>query len=255
MPTLFLSCSKEEIELSIHDCSCFINTAEDTYLYPIRPGSDKWDSITTSGNFMNVTQVSIEILEKMSTKGLMETCLENPMFFDLYLSETPQLFFDFFHQQYRVCKELVDRKDSMVKLIERYSLMCLDCNENNYSSYYGKGGETMYAFDEIELLMAQNGFLNQISHVGHLELAKLVLAKYEEKIILNASQYHQTFSVWLAARIMLHDGYSEIKELIDNNIEIEYFVNQGSIILPQNGNVNVEIIHYGIITSLKNYLK
>lgn len=250
-----LSCSKEETTLIIHECSCIVETAQDTYIYPIRPGSDEWDSITTSDGFADATQISFNDLNKMSTTGLIETCLENPNFFDLYLSETPQLFYNNFSHLFNVCKVLVKRDDAMEKLIERYSSMCVRCAENNYSSYSGKGGEIMYAFDQIELLMAQNDFLSKISRSNRLELAKKVLEKYEEKLNINTSLYHQNTSVWLAGRIMNYDSFPEMRKLMENHFEIDFLITHGIIIVPANDSINTGEIHSMVISTLKNYLK
>ncbi len=254
---LFLfSCKKEECyaPLSIHECNCQIETATDTYIYPIRPGSDEWNAFQSSEQMVEAVQISFSILNSMSTYGLIETCLENPLFLELYLAGSPQSFYDHYFDTFNVCEVLVNRKDAMHKLIERYSLMCIECIDNNYSNFSGKGGNVKFAFDEIELLLAQEDFLKKISASNRIELGRIVMDRYNKKKNNNFSLYHKMMSAWVAGRIMNYDNYYEILDLIESREEISIFINSGLILLPTNSEITVDEIVSTIMISFNNYL-
>jgi hypothetical protein len=252
----FPSCNKEEgdFPVIIQNCTCQIETASDTYHYPVRPGSDEWKALQSSEQMVEVTQVSFSILNSMSTKGLIETCFENPLFLDLYLSNSPQSFYDHYSNTFNVCKVLINKEDAMNKLIERYSLMCVECIDNNYSSFSGKGGNVKYAFDAIELFLAQYDYLEKTSKSNRVKLAEIVMNRYTEKKNKNWPLYNQLMSVWVAGRIMNIDNHAEIRNLIKNRQEISSFINSGSLLFPSDSILTVDEVILIIMDSFKNYL-
>lgn len=255
---IFSSCKKEvkeKEEIVVSGCNCFIETAKDTYHYPIRPRSEEWKAFTSSEQMVEATQISYDILDTMSTMGLIETCFENPLFVDLYLVDFRQTFYDYYSSAFNVCQVLKNRTDATEKLIERYSLMCPDCGtDNNYSNLGGKGGTVTFSFDAIELFLAQKDFLEKATQSERYKLADLVMDKYlQKKNIDNLSLYHLISSVWVAARLMEHDSYTEMIELIKNSEEVALFIKTGTIMTKINSTITTNDIISMLMEVFKNY--
>lgn len=249
-------CKKETKEVIVPTvCNCHIETAKDTYIYLIRPGSNEWNSFESSDQMLAATQISFAILDVISTMGLIETCFENPLFLDLYLVDIPQSFFDYYSSTFNVCQSLMSRKDALQKLIERYAVMCPECsNDNNYSNFGGKGGKVNFSFDAIELFLAQKVFLEKATKSQRSELADLVLEKYQlKKSSSKFSLAHQIYSVWVAGRIMEYDSFPEMLNLLKNKKEISVFIKSGTILLPSNSNITVDEIITIVMNAFKNY--
>lgn len=224
---LVLNCKEKDPDINISECNCFIETVKDTYKYPIRPGSEEWKAFTSSEQMVEATQIPHSILQPMSTIGVFESCVENPLNIDLYISMEPQRFYDSFKETFNVCKELINRNDIATELIKRYSIMCSECGANNYSNFSGEGGNVEYSFASIELLLAQEDILSKVSNEQCYELSQLVLKAYEKNVKNGQSAFFTLFPVWIAARIMDHYHYPEFLKLKSQNYQISIFDSTG----------------------------
>jgi len=249
------SCKKDEIEdITLPECECIIETATDTYNYPIRPGSSEWESFTSSEQMVEATQVPNTILENMSTIGVYETCTENPLGFDLYLVDSPQNFYDISVNIFNSWKELITRKDLTSTLIDRYSMMCHDCEENNYSSWSGKGGDVQYTFVSIELILTQDVVLNNISKFQCNKLGKLVMRNYEYNNAINQSNFFKLFPVWIASRIMVKYDYADYLNLKSENEQIAIFNETGMLLQKVGSDYNADKMFKDIMEKFESFL-
>lgn len=58
-----MACERNEIEdIPIPECECLIETATDTYIYSIRPGSEEWNAFTSTEQMVEATQVPVSVL-------------------------------------------------------------------------------------------------------------------------------------------------------------------------------------------------
>lgn len=252
---LFISCEKNEIEDNlISECNCFIETADDTYKYPIRPGSEEWKVFESSEQMNEAVQIPLSILDTMSTLGIFESCAENPLCLELYISSSPQHFYDIFKTNFNVFKALVTKDDAAKVLINRYLSMCLDCDENNYSSFSGKGGDVQYAFVSIELFLAQEEILTKTTRDEILNLAKQTLKNYEINVKNNQSLFFTSFPVWIASRIMINNQFPEYVELLSQNDLIFIFNETGIPQLNNESNYSELDLFHDIMEKLKIYL-
>lgn len=258
--SLFLfDCKKKDPDIIISDaivseCNCIIETAKDTYKYPIRPRSEEWKAFTSSEQMVEATQIPYSILEHMSTIGVFESCVENPLNIDLYVVMEPQRFYDSFKETFNVCKELIKRDDIATELIKRYSIMCLECDANNYSNFSGKGGNVESSFASIELLLAQEDILSKASKEQCHKLAQMVLRTYEKNIKNDQSLFFTLFPVWIATRIMDHYEYPEFLKLKSQNEQISIFNTTGVMLLKSNSNYTEVQLMQTIMTKFKLFL-
>lgn len=205
---ILINCSKDEEDfVYFEDCDCFIDTSQDSYNYPVRPGSEIWNSFTTTQQMIDTTQVPFDVLDAMSTLGVFESCAENPSLFDLYISLEPQKFFDYYRSTFNACKELFSRNDAASEIIKRYILMCPSCVNHNYSSHSGKGAGIKDAFVAIELFLAQPEILSLATDIELVNLATHCYKVYKYKNDKIDSLFFRLLTVWLASRIMDNSGF------------------------------------------------
>lgn len=249
------SCEKKEIEdTTLPECECFIETSTDSYSYPIRPGSEEWESFASSEQMVEATQVPNTILKNMSTIGVYETCAENPLGLDLYLVDSPQRFYDYSVSTFNSWKELISRNDLSSTLIDRYLMMCPDCGENNYSSWSGKGGDVQYTFVSIELILAQDVVLNNISKPQCDKLGKLIMRNYEYNNAINQSNFFKLFPVWIASRVMVEYDYSDYVKLKSENEQISIFNQTGMLLQKVGSDYNADKMFNDIMEKFESFL-
>lgn len=248
------ACKEKEAEIIDSECNCFIETAKDTYKYPIRPRSEEWKAFISSEQMVEATQIPYSILEPMSTIGVFESYVENPLNLELFITLEPQRFYDSFKETFNVCKELIRRDDIATELIKRYSGMCSECDANNYSNFSGKGGNVEYSFASIELLLAQEDILSKASKEQCNELAQLVLKAYEKNVKNGQSVFFTLFPVWIAARIMDHYEYPEFLKLKVQNEQISIFNSTGVMLLKNGSNDTEAELMQAIINKFKLFL-
>lgn len=87
------------------------------YDYPVKPGSEQWAAFTSGQQMVDACQIPSDILSKLSTKALAETCLNYPLYFEYtaYNSERDKVISGFNGLQ-----ELAKRSDGASALLGLY---------------------------------------------------------------------------------------------------------------------------------------
>lgn len=210
------------------DCKCFVQTSTDSYIYPIRPGSEEWKALKTSEEMVKVTQMPQDVINNMSTIGLFESVVENPLFVELSLSSTPKYFYDYHKTTSEAMIELLSRENVGSTLISRYAEMCWSCKENNYSYYNGKGGNIIGSYASIELLLAQEDIFSKASRNEHKILGQVLISNHEENDI-DRQNSNFCFDAWIAANLMDYYNYRGFNNLLENNDSVKLFLGSGYI--------------------------
>lgn len=214
-----------EVSFKIEEMHCEILNCEDAYDYPIKPGTEEWRQLTTSEERVAAFQIPDDILNSMSTEGLIESVLNNPFYVEIYLANVPQQGFNSFYDEFSSVQVLMQRSDLAEKLIERYNQMDPSCNENNWPSLGGAGRNNNFAFSFIELLIAQRAVLEQIIDNQETKpFLQLVLNKYEEKILNDYSDTGLTYSMLICGRMMYLSDYAPFIEECNNNNHVKGLV-------------------------------
>lgn len=214
--------------------SCEIPNCEDAYDYPIKPGTDEWKQLKTHDEMVAACQIPDDILNNMSTEGLIESVLNNPLLGDMYFYNIPQEGFNSFHDNFSSVQVLMQRSDLAEKLLDRYNQMVPSCNENNWPALIGPGSDNNYAFSFMEIMIAQNSVLEQVANNQETKsLLQLVLNKYEEKISNDYYIKGLAYSMLICGRMMYLSDYAPFVEEYNNNDHVKGFVG-GANICAQN---------------------
>lgn len=147
---------------------------QDAFQFKILPGTTAWQALNDNQEMLDVCQIPMETVMKMSTKALVETCLNYPML-SIYEHAYPRIDtgFDIVYENFNGIKELVTRKDASTILLEFYrNAKVLTPQEENNGD--------LDVVHHAEFLMAQDCFYEKFTDQERKELNKLVDEKTKE---------------------------------------------------------------------------
>lgn len=219
--SLFLlsNCDKDKVENN-----CNIEHISDAYDYPVKPGTPEWAEFSTGQEMADACQIPNDILNNMSTEGLIETVLNYPLFGDMYLSNiNDQTGFNGMHESFNGLRELLQRQDAAAKLFERYELMHPVCKENNWPSLVKPGESRSFSFSFVEIIIAQYVILNQFDEFE--TVFQEIITKNKQKNEYDIGKEH---SVLILGRIMYLCEYSPFMEEYNSNHYVKIFIDGAS---------------------------
>lgn len=149
--------------------------------YPIKAGTEEWAALKTWDARYDACQIPLAVLDTISTKELVQVCLNYPPY------ATYELFFKderegitFLIKRFNGLWELTQRKDGVSELIKAYidypvlSQFEKDKNSKNYFA--------PLRLSFLELVLADSLFLNQLNTVELDEFKQIVINKYADKV-------------------------------------------------------------------------
>ncbi len=212
--------------LDIYDIgehSCTVETSTDSYEYPV--GLSFSESVT----------VPIGLIDTMSTLGVMETVLENPVwvsmvgaFISTFLSTTGENVYSFYENSNPgLLQKLYDRDDAASLLVERFTNMYVTCSGNNYSSPDYTWTDTALvdkddwlismAFMTIQSIIAEDPILRELTKEDIYKVSVHVVKTYILAMETNGMTYPDKniiyAAAWLATRIMEINDYQPFNVL------------------------------------------
>lgn len=153
------------------------------YDFPIKPGTEKWKEFKTGQEMVAACQIPAEILQRMSTDALAETCLNYPLALDYSAYNDERVGIRSVINKFNGLQELAKRPDGALALIKLYKDMPIDTKRVRISTRLKDNGSILHTA-YLELLLADDSFKDLLSTNECLELQKLVQLKYEEKLKL-----------------------------------------------------------------------
>lgn len=223
---MLLACQKDDNGIPKGECAPAPAPAG-SYLYPVTPGSSAWAALTTGDAKMAACQIPNTVLTNMSTDVLIQAWLDFPLRLDVLLSNYLQTGIDFFLKNFSALVELQKRTDMEDVASARYKLMKPTC-----ASSYGENqkGDFALSFFYLELIMAQDTFLNNSTSPVRKAIVKEALFKYIDKKANNTvfgDQPSITTTMLLCARAMKSDNYQPFIDLMNNSNTIKLLVKTG----------------------------
>lgn len=200
----------------------------DVYEFPVRPGMQEWKDFKTSNEMSTALMIPDEILKKMSTEGLVETCLNYPLFGSMLAYSNLQTGFEIVSKHFNGLQELLNRKDAGNVLLNKYKKL----NPEMLGFYRFDYDKEVYVFTYIELILAQEQIISLLSDKERIELLKVSISKLEEKQNYpeKYSLFVQKTSYLIMARLLKHEGVniiednSRLEEIEELNQFIEYCI-------------------------------
>lgn len=175
--------------------------AEKPYDFPVKPGTSEWSKLKNNKEKVGVCQIPDNQLKLLSTKDLLETCLNYPLLGDIMAFSNIQDGFNKFKNDFNGINELLQRKDASEILIAMYKMKRPSDYDNNWTLV--RKGKFSFEFSIIEIFISQKEIISQLDYLSKVILIKELLEKYYKKtdnIIFGSLSY--TISAFCIVRIL-----------------------------------------------------
>jgi hypothetical protein len=163
-------------------CTCLILTngygqkTDQPYDYPVKPGSSQWQAFKSIQDMYDACQIPIQVLNQLSTKALIQTCLNYPAMAVLLVQNTPQQGFDTWRQHFNGIEALYKRADVLEELLSVYSNYDLSGHQQ-LATAVAKGGYT-FVLRVLENILVQKDLITRLSDGQQKQLIKTCLTHY-----------------------------------------------------------------------------
>ncbi|HAH05472.1 MAG TPA: hypothetical protein DCM05_02930 [Elusimicrobia bacterium] len=175
---------------------------------------------------LKACRVPEPILQKMSTAGLVETVLNYPLYGEIRVHNSPQQGFDAI-AEFSGIQELLSRKDAGSALLERYRTM--DPAGFGTDSSAAQKGLYTWRFEDIEILLAQETVLANLTEAQRHYLLKEGIAKYQAK-----SEHKKFYGMsgkqsvaMLIGRILLREKPPAFMGCVQEDVMLQTFLSKG----------------------------
>lgn len=190
--------------------SCFPNVI-DSYKYPITPGTNEWNQLSSIDEAFQVCQLPEQTLKSISTKSLIDAIAHNPMFVGQYLlsSSCPIETWNRLFSKLNCVQELFNRDASGEALIDYYKEIDFSCIKSNVWDSNNDFERLM----GVEFLFTKQEILQQLNHQKKQELIQALLSNYIQKT-------DRLIVIIPMAWIMLNDNYQPMVEYYETNKQL-----------------------------------
>jgi hypothetical protein len=196
----------------------------DAYDFPVRPGTPAWATFTTSTAQVAALQVPNSTLQSMSTPGLIATCLDYPLLSDIIASRYLQRSIRVILANFNGYDELRQRPEAAALLLNRYQSMRATCLPEQTQQ-----GAYSFTFSYVEIILAQDEYLAQLSAGERRSLLREALTKYDEKMPLvdNVYGYYGLKTVaFVMARVMQAEQFRPFMSAVGTDTDLQYFTTE-----------------------------
>ena len=222
----FAACSKDAPVAS--SCAPYVAPLPaDFYSSPLRPGMAAWASLNTTAQMLQALQIPGNTLSAISTPGLLATCLDYPLLSDIFLGSRLQRDFRTVLGNFNGYDELRQRPEAATLLLQRYQLMTPGCLPSP-----AEQGSYSFGFSYVELLLAQDEYLAQLSAAQRRSLLREALAKYAAKKPLRDDVYGYfglKTTAFVLARVMQAEQFGPFVSALATDPQLQYFTTEAEL--------------------------
>lgn len=190
------------------------------YNFPIKPGMQEWKELKTHDEMLAVLQIPENILNKMTAEDLVETCLNYPLFLDIWAFHSYQQGIDKAISNFNGFRKLLLYKNAGNELLKKYQKINMDDLEKKKT--YNQQGDFILSISKIEALLSIKSIMENLSKSDRKTLLNSLLLKNKE--MRNNDQYSRISieaNAYVVTKILFHEDnilfIQKIKE--DKNLE------------------------------------
>jgi len=160
---------------------CAILGAQDTgkYEYPLNPSMPEWKNLSTEVK-NKMLQIPEDKLKSMPTEQLIQAYIDNPFCSLMFAFNSFQEGFKRVYNEFNGLRELLQRNDSAMKIVDFYKNMQVDAYDANWKTK--KKGQFTFNFIYIEMLLSQPEIIRQLRPDEARILVKELIEKYNQKV-------------------------------------------------------------------------
>ena len=190
--------------------------AQDKYEFPDISWMTDWEQYPNLiQERLKALQVHENVLETISTKGLLETCLEYPYLLNIFVLNDYQTGFNSLVRQFNGYSELLQRPDLITVLIEKYAVIGDEVPE-----IQSRKGLFSYRHFVLEFILTQDVV---VENLNEEQVKTLVLLSFENKELKNNNpdifsglNYVPTYLLY--AKIVINDPDFEFESAEQKDI-------------------------------------
>lgn len=224
----------------------------DTYIYPIKPGTPQWEALASGDDKLNACQIPYSTLRSISTEGLIQSWLNFPLANEILLANSVQKATEFFIDNFSGLQELCKRNDAGEKLYEWYKQMnpmCID----RLTSDLDRGAYT-FSFTYIEMLLGQDTILNKLATSQKKLLVSEAVSKYnnKNKYAVYFGPFGTATCMFICGKSMQNALYQPFLAEVQNSLILEQFLN--ACLAPADEELRSELMT-SILNHSLNFIK
>ncbi len=148
------------------------------YDYPVKLNTEKWQTFKSVEDMYEACQIPQDVLSKISTAGLIQSCLNYPASIVLLIHNTPQQGFDDWKQHFNGINELLKRSDGKEELLKLYAVY--DTKAHTALKTDIEKGHYIFILTMLESIIVQDEITNSLNTNQQKALLKICLQKYQE---------------------------------------------------------------------------
>lgn len=209
----------------VQTCLLFAQKPIDKYEFPLNPGMAEWKTLPVEEK-NKLLQIPNEKLMILPTETLIQAYIDNPFSSLIFAYDNVQDGFHRVHTEFNGLRELLNRSDAAIKLIEFYKKMQPGSYDLNWEQ--DKKGEFTFKFLYIEILLSQPQIINQLKIIGNKDIINELIEKLNEKakyINEHSIVGLESCTYALAKIITQNTELTSTKLIIDN--EMQLFLDTG----------------------------
>lgn len=183
-------------------------TTTDAYEFPITQDKtpDKWKEFESTPEMAKVCQVPEDILKNISTQGLIETCLNYPLFGNMFAYDSYLQGLEILINQFNGLQELEKRPDAAKELLKYYKNIDYSKVIDSSDPYYA------LRIRYFDFYMSQAKVIFKLTSDERAELLESCSQAVSTKSQKYSDNYSIDSTIYLAASIMRIDdkGFNDL---------------------------------------------
>ena len=200
-----------------------------TYDYPIKPGTSEWRELKTYQDKLEVCQIPKDILEKLNTSELLQTCLNYPFINDMLAYDNINEGCDRVIKSFNGLSELLKRKNAYNAIIRLYEDYKIENYDSNWTS--AEKGRYTFKFIYLELILSQKIKDEHLDLLEQKKIISLCLRNYYSMLkntdIFGFFSHRSLF--FLIATILKDSSYKPFLSEFDKNKDLQNFLSSTQI--------------------------
>jgi hypothetical protein len=217
-----------------------------SYQYPTLIGSQEWKKFKSLNEKSSACQIPDQVLDTISTEGLIWTCLNYPMFSNIFAFNDLQTGFNSVNSYFNGIEELYSRDNSIKELLSLFYRINPDEFKNEWTPE-DKGGFALLLI-WFELLISEHVMIANLSNNDADKAIQDCMQKLSIKSVYPVlfSEMSNISLLMIISKIMYYSNYEPFINEVKKNILLYSFIIEGK-------NYNISIKET-IIRHANNYI-
>jgi hypothetical protein len=196
------------------------------YDWPVKPGTSEWSALTTHSGMLAALQIPETTLKKMTTKDLVETCLNYPLLFEMWAYDSFQNGLDQIIKNFNGLQELITRTDAGIELLKKYQKI----NSIEINKIQDAMEKEQFKVDvcQNEALLSHKSIIKNMNKIERLTLLKESLEK--NKMLMSTGTYPfycYDSNTLVIVRLLLSENENMLNSKTNENKNLAFFIRHG----------------------------